>query len=48
MGKLELASQEFAQAQRTFERALAIDPTDPVARKGKELAKEGAAKANRP
>ncbi len=48
MGKLELASEEFAQAQRTFERALAIDPKDPVARRGTELAKQGAAKANRP
>jgi serine/threonine-protein kinase len=48
MGKLELASQEFTQAQRTFERALAIDPKHPVARKGKERATEAAAKANRP
>jgi serine/threonine-protein kinase len=48
MGKVELASEEFVQAERTFERALAIDPRHPVARKGKERAKEAAAKADRP
>ncbi len=48
MGKVELASEEFAQAERTFERALTIDPKDPVARKGKERAREAAAKADRP
>jgi len=45
MGKVELASEEFAEAARTFERALAIDPKHPVARKGKERARDAAAKA---
>jgi serine/threonine protein kinase len=48
LGKVELASEDFAKAERTFERALAIDPDHPVARKGKERAQEGAAKAGRP
>jgi Tfp pilus assembly protein PilF len=48
MGKVELASEEFAEAERSFERALAIDPNHPVARKGKELARAAAAKAAHP
>jgi serine/threonine-protein kinase len=48
LGKVELASEDFAKAERTFEQALAIDPDHPVARKGKERAQEGAAKAGRP
>ena len=47
MGKVELASERFAEADRAFERALAIDPNNPVARKGKERALE-AAKARKP
>jgi Tfp pilus assembly protein PilF len=48
MGKVELASEEFAEAERTFERALAIAPNHPVARKGKDRAREAAAKAAQP
>ncbi|HEX7508452.1 MAG TPA: protein kinase, partial [Polyangia bacterium] len=48
MGKVELASEEFAEAERSFERALAIDPQHPGARKGKELARTAAAKAAHP
>jgi serine/threonine protein kinase len=48
LGKVELASQEFAVAAKTFDRALAIAPDDPVARKGKERAKDAAAKAGLP
>jgi lipopolysaccharide biosynthesis regulator YciM len=47
LGKVELASEEFAAAVKTFERALAIAPHHPVARRGKELAQEGAASADR-
>jgi Tfp pilus assembly protein PilF len=46
LGKVELASQEFAAAERTFDRALTIDPNHPVARKGKERAQEAAANAD--
>jgi serine/threonine protein kinase len=46
LGKVELASEEFAEAERTFGRALAIDPNHPVARKGKERAKDAAANAH--
>ena len=48
LGKVELASEDFAKAERNFERALDIDPDDPVARKGKERAQEAAAKAAHP
>jgi serine/threonine-protein kinase len=48
LGKVELASEDFAKAEQTFAQALAIDPDHPVARKGKERAQEGAAKAGRP
>jgi Flp pilus assembly protein TadD len=48
LGKVELASEEFAEAARSFDRALAIAPDDPVARKGKERAKDAAAKAGHP
>jgi len=48
LGKVELASEEFAEAAKTFDRALAIAPNDPVARKGKERAKDAAAKAGHP
>jgi serine/threonine protein kinase len=40
MGKVELASEQFAEAERTFARALAVDPGNPLARKGKERAQE--------
>jgi serine/threonine protein kinase len=43
MGKVELASERFGEAERAFARALAIDPDNPVARKGKERAREAAA-----
>jgi serine/threonine protein kinase len=46
LGKVELASEEFAEAERTFGRALAIAPNHPVARKGRERAKEAAANAD--
>jgi Flp pilus assembly protein TadD len=42
MGKVELASEQFAEAERTFSRALAIDPDNPLARKGKQRAQEAA------
>jgi len=45
LGKVELASEDFARAERTFDKALGIDPDHPVARKGKERAQEAAAKA---
>jgi serine/threonine protein kinase len=45
MGKVELASEQFAQAERTFHRVLTIDPSNVQAQKGKELAEKGAAKA---
>ena len=48
MGKVELASEDFAEAERSFERALTIDPQHPVARKGKERARDAAAKALHP
>jgi len=48
MGKVELASERFAEAERAFDRALAVHPDDPVARKGKERAREAAASAKRP
>ncbi len=43
MGKIELASEQFADAERSFDRALAIEPGNPVARKGKERARAAAA-----
>jgi serine/threonine-protein kinase len=45
LGKVQLASEEFTEAERSFDRALAIDPNHPVARKGKDRAKDAAAKA---
>jgi Tfp pilus assembly protein PilF len=48
MGKVELASEQFARAEKNFDRALEIDPNHPVARKGKERAQEAAAKAGHP
>jgi cytochrome c-type biogenesis protein CcmH/NrfG len=48
MGKVELASERFAEAERAFDRALAIDPKNAVARKGKERAHESAARAKPP
>jgi eukaryotic-like serine/threonine-protein kinase len=48
LGKVELASEKFAQAERTFDRALAIDPKHPVALKGKELARKGASNTDHP
>jgi serine/threonine protein kinase len=47
MGKVELASEQFAQAEKSFGRALALDPENPVARKGLERAKEAAAQEKR-
>jgi len=44
MGKVELASEKFPEAERWFNRALAIDPDNPVARKGKERTQEAAEK----
>jgi cytochrome c-type biogenesis protein CcmH/NrfG len=38
MGKIELASEEFAEAERSFTRALSLDPGNPVALKGKSRA----------
>jgi hypothetical protein len=43
MGKIELASEQFTDAERSFDRALAIEPGNPVARKGKERARAAAA-----
>jgi serine/threonine protein kinase len=34
MGKVQLASEQFADAERSFSRALDLDPTNAVARKG--------------
>jgi cytochrome c-type biogenesis protein CcmH/NrfG len=48
MGKVELASERFPEAERAFDRALAIDPKNAVAHKGKERAREAAAKARAP
>ena len=48
MGKVELASERFAEAERAFDRALAIEPGNPLARKGKERAQDAAAKAAKP
>ena len=48
MGKVELASERFPEAERAFDRALAIDPKNAVARKGKERAREAAARAKAP
>jgi tetratricopeptide (TPR) repeat protein len=42
LGKVQLASQQFGEAERSFDKALAIDPQDPVAQKGKERARESA------
>jgi lipopolysaccharide biosynthesis regulator YciM len=46
LGKVELASEAYAAAERAFDRALAIDPKQPVARKGKDRAHEAAAKTD--
>jgi serine/threonine protein kinase len=48
MGKVELASERYAEAERAFDRALAVDPDNPVARKGKQRARDAAAKAKTP
>jgi serine/threonine protein kinase len=48
MGKVELASERFAEAERAFDRALAVDPASAIARKGKERARDAAAKTTRP
>jgi hypothetical protein len=42
LGKVQLASEQFDQAERSFDKALAIDPQNPVAQKGKERARESA------
>jgi serine/threonine protein kinase len=46
MGKVELASEKFAEARRWFDSALAIDPQNPVALRGRQRAREAAAKAH--
>ncbi len=45
LGKVELASERFAEARRWFDSALALDPKNLVARRGKERAREAAASA---
>jgi Flp pilus assembly protein TadD len=45
MGKVELAGERFAEAEREFDRALAVEPQNPIARKGKERARAATAKA---
>jgi serine/threonine protein kinase len=47
MGKVELAAEQFAQAEQSFSRALALDPDSALARKGLERARESAAKQKR-
>ena len=42
LGKVQLASEQFAEAERSFDKALAIDPQNPVAQKGKARAHESA------
>ena len=44
MGKVELAAEQFAQAEQSFGRALDLDPSSALARKGLERARESAAK----
>jgi cytochrome c-type biogenesis protein CcmH/NrfG len=43
MGKVELASEQFGDAERSFDHALMIEPGNPIARKGKERARAAAA-----
>jgi hypothetical protein len=45
MGKVQLASEQFAEAERSFGRALALDPDNALARRGIERALQSAAKA---
>ena len=45
MGKVQLASEQFSEAERTFKQALALDPGNPLAQRGLERAQEWAAKA---
>jgi serine/threonine protein kinase len=47
MGKVELAAEQFAQAELSFGRALELDPGSALARKGLERARESAAKQKR-
>jgi tetratricopeptide (TPR) repeat protein len=42
LGKVQLASEQFGEAERSFDKALAIDPQNPVAQRGKERARESA------
>ncbi len=42
MGKVQLASEQFTAAERSFARALAIDPDNLMARNGKERARQEA------
>jgi Tfp pilus assembly protein PilF len=44
MGKVELAAEQFVQAEQSFNRALALDPDNALARKGLQRAQESAAK----
>jgi serine/threonine protein kinase len=44
MGKVQLASEQFAEAERSFDRALTLDPDNALARRGTERARESAAK----
>ena len=47
LGKVQLASEQFVEAERSFGHALALDPENPVARKGQQRAQESAAKEKR-
>lgn len=44
MGKVELASEQYAEAEKSFARALAAEPGNPVAGKGLQRAQESAAR----
>ncbi len=47
MGKVELAAEQFAQAEQSFSRALALDPESALARKGLERARASMAEQKR-
>jgi hypothetical protein len=46
MGKVELASEKYSEAKRWFDSALAIDPKDLAALRGRQRAREAAASAH--
>jgi eukaryotic-like serine/threonine-protein kinase len=48
MGKVELVSERFAEAEKAFSRALAAEPGNPLATKGLQRAQEAAAKEKQP